>query len=80
MSKGTGMEGLPLGDVAYHSVRRDNAYPEIPQAEIQRRIAQAQIDTAKYMRWSVVALVITAGATTLFQAMAWLWPNPLHFR
>jgi len=48
--------------------------------EISRRVAQAQIDAAKYMRWSVMALAITAGATAIFKFLARLFPNPLHFR
>lgn len=40
-------------------------------AEITRRTAKAQIDSARYMLLSVVVLAITA-------LLSWIWPNPLH--
>ena len=40
-------------------------------AEMTRRTAKAQIDSARYMLLSVMVLAATA-------LLSWLWPNPLH--
>jgi len=44
---------------------------ELATAEITRRVAKAQIDSAYYMLASVIVLAVTS-------LLAWLWPNPLH--
>ena len=37
--------------------------------------AQAQIDTAKYMLWSVIALTVTSGLNALFAFLIWYAPR-----
>jgi len=57
---------------------------DIANAEIARRTAQAQIDSAEAQRqsvesgkWSVIVMAFIAGLSALFQLLSWLWPNPL---
>ncbi len=50
---------------------------KIAKAEITRRTAKAQIDAARYMKWSVVAIAITSGLTAFASLANWLLPNPL---
>ncbi len=47
-------------------------------AEIIRRTAHAQINAARYMLWSVIAIAITSGLSAFADIAGWLWPNPLH--
>ena len=79
------LENRTLLDLAREAARHDNPYADAAMAEITRRTAQAQIDTAiaqadaaNWMRWSVIILGMVAFAGALFQALSWLWPNPLH--
>jgi hypothetical protein len=45
-------------------------------AEVTRRIARAQIDAARWMKWSVVAIAVTSGMTAVGAVAGWLWPHP----
>lgn len=72
------LEGQSLLWLAQESANALNPNHDYLVAEITRRVAQAQIDSARYMRWSVVALGIAAAFTAIFQGLAWVWPNPLH--
>jgi len=80
-----GLSARTLEDLARESARPDNPYADACSAEIARRVAQAQIDTAyaqkraaDWMKWSVVILGIAAILAAIFQGLAWLWPNPFH--
>jgi hypothetical protein len=44
---------------------------EIAAAELSRRTAKAQIDSARYMLLSVCVIAATS-------LLSWLWPNPFH--
>ncbi len=44
-------------------------------AEITRRTAQAQIDAAKWMKWSVVAIAVTTSLVALFGYLGWMYPH-----
>ena len=52
-------------------------FSESVRAEIAYRVAKAQIDAARYMKWSVIAIAITSGLTALAAFPGWLLPNPL---
>jgi hypothetical protein len=43
--------------------------------ELLGRQATAQINAAKYMLWSVVAIMLTSGATALFAFLSWYFPH-----
>ena len=47
----------------------------IARAEIERRVAQSQIDAARYMKWSVIAIAITSGITAVMAIIDHLWPS-----
>ena len=73
------LHNLPLSEIA---TRRGNpidggihAYLD---AEITRRTAQAQINTARYMKWSVIAIAITSGLTAVFAFLSWIYPHIPH--
>jgi hypothetical protein len=44
-------------------------------AELTRRQTVAQIDAAKYMLWSVIAIAITSGLNALFAFLTWYVPH-----
>jgi hypothetical protein len=46
-------------------------------AELTRRQTVAQINAAKYMLWSVIAIAITSGLNALFAFLIWYAPHPL---
>ena len=73
------LESQPLSWVARESAYTINPNHDDLVAEITRRVAQAQIDAARWMKWSVIALAITSGLTAFAAFAAWLLPNPLHF-
>jgi len=50
---------------------------DLANAEIARRVAKAQMDAARWMKWSLIVLGAAAVLGALFQAFSWLWPNPL---
>jgi hypothetical protein len=45
------------------------------QLELQRRQTKAQIDAARYMLWSVIALAITSAITAAFSFLSWYYPQ-----
>jgi hypothetical protein len=60
----------------------DRLRQNIVQLEFARRVASAQITTAKATRWSawfmlasVVVLVLTGAASAVFQDLAWMHPH-----
>ncbi len=44
-------------------------------AELARRQTIAQINAAKYMLWSVIAIAITSGLNALFAFLIWYAPR-----
>ena len=44
-------------------------------AEFVRRQTIAQINTAKYMLWSVIAIAITSGLNAMFAFLTWYVPH-----
>ena len=40
-----------------------------------RRETEAQINSANYMRYSVIAITITSGLNALFAFLAWYYPH-----
>ena len=67
-----------LEELTHSTILYKGDLADIARAEIARRIAQAQIDAAIYMKWSLVAVAITATIMAMAAIGAWLWPNPLH--
>jgi hypothetical protein len=47
-------------------------------AEITRRTAQAQIDAARWMGWSVLAIALTSGLTAFFSYLNRQYPHIPH--
>ena len=73
------LEEQSLAWLTREGAKEGNPYADACKAEIARRTAQAQIDAARYMKWSVIAIAITSGLTAFAAVAGWLWPNPLHF-
>jgi hypothetical protein len=48
---------------------------DVVNAEIARRTAQAQIDAARWMKLSVLAIAITSAFTVLFAFLSWMYPH-----
>jgi hypothetical protein len=48
------------------------------QFEMLRRQTSAQVKSAKYMLWSVIAIMITSGLNALFAFLIWYFPNVSH--
>jgi hypothetical protein len=70
------LEKLTLGDIADNLVSRPESLVHLTAAaELARRHAKAQIDAAKYMLWSVIAIAVTSGVTALFGFLAWYFPR-----
>jgi hypothetical protein len=44
-------------------------------AELTRRQTVAQINAARYMLWSVIAIAITSGLNALFAFLTWYAPR-----
>jgi hypothetical protein len=44
-------------------------------AELVRRQTVAQMNAAKYMLWSVIAIAITSGLNALFAFLTWYAPH-----
>ncbi len=42
--------------------------------ELMARQTNAQINSAKYMLWSVIAIAITSGINALFAFLSWYFP------
>ena len=45
------------------------------ELELMRRETEAQINSANYMRYSVIAITITSGLNALFAFLAWYYPH-----
>lgn len=45
------------------------------QAEMMRRQTAAQIASARYMLWSVIAITVTSAINALFALLTWYWPH-----
>lgn len=45
------------------------------QVEMLRRQTEAQIRSAKYMLWSVVAIALTSGVNAAFAVLSWYGPT-----
>lgn len=69
------LQDQSLEYLARESARPGNPFAVAAEAEITRRTAQAQIDAARWMKWSVVAIALSAFATFAVQLAAWLWPH-----
>jgi len=69
------LEKQDLAYLARESARPDNPFAEAAEAEITRRAAQAQIDAARWMKWSVIAIAATSGLTALFGFLSWMYPH-----
>jgi len=48
------------------------------QLEFMRRQTKAQIDAAKYMLWSVLAIAVTSSLNALFAFLMWYVPHIPH--
>jgi hypothetical protein len=44
-------------------------------AELTRRQTVAQINAAKYMLWSVIAIAVTSGLNAFFAFLTWYAPH-----
>ena len=70
------LEKLSLGHIADNLVSRPEALVHLTAAaELARRQAKAQIDAARYMLWSMIAIAVTSGLTALFGFLAWYFPR-----
>jgi len=79
------LESRPLEYLARESARTGNPFAEAASAEITRRMAQAQIDSAESQKktvesagWSIIFMAMMAFISAAFQFLSWVWPNP-HF-
>jgi hypothetical protein len=76
-------EGRDLSGLAYEmahgptSGRYHAAWAELcrQQATWQRDASTATQDSARYMRWSVYAIVVTTGLVALFTFLLWYSPH-----
>lgn len=72
------MSGKSLEELSEIVARDIGPEHTIARAEIGRRTAKAQIDAARWMKWSVVAIALTATLTAVGALGAWLWPAPFE--
>jgi hypothetical protein len=69
--------------VVWAARANDNPYRRaIAHLELERRVAAAQIETAKATRWSawfmlasVIVLMLTGIGSAVFQYLAWMFPH-----
>jgi hypothetical protein len=59
-----------MGDAQPGSIKHTMA-----SAEFLRRQTIAQVNAAKYMFWSVVAITVTSGVNALFAFLIWYAPH-----
>jgi len=83
------LEDAPLGQLADMMEAGPNHGYHIASAELQRRLAAAQLnaanaaertaqytkDTARWMFWSVMAIAATSGVQALFAFLTWYAPT-----
>jgi hypothetical protein len=68
---------MSLEDIAgtLGNSKHDSPMYNIMTAELARRQTAAQVDAAKYMAWSVLAIAVTSGLNALFAFLLWYAPH-----
>jgi hypothetical protein len=71
---------MSLSDITATMDNADGISPMLAKmsAELARRQTIAQVDAAKYMLWSVIAIAITSGLNALFAFLIWYAPHSSH--
>jgi hypothetical protein len=70
------LEQLTLGQLADRLVSKPDSLRYLAAAaELARRQARAQIDAARFLLWSVIAIAITSGFSALFAFLSWYAPR-----
>jgi hypothetical protein len=73
--------GMSLEELVVFAAGREGATGEdtfrvgIAKVEFERRVTDAQIKSATWMRWSVVAIVVVGFVSAVVQTLAWLGPH-----
>ena len=78
MSDQKSFKDRTLAELTRTATMYDQSLPKAAEAEIARRIAQAQIDSTFWMKISVAVIALSSTITAVLTTLSWLYPHAPH--